>query len=530
MFALGRRLRPEAPAIIYFESTLSFAEAEAEAEALATAFRDLGVLPGDRIALMLQNVPHFPIAVHAAWLCGAVVTPVNPMYKTRELEYQLRDAGVRVIVCLESLYDVVHRVRNSTFLTHVVAVSELDYLEEVPTTLASHARLDCPDALQWRELIAQHRGATPKAAEVRPDDVALITYTSGTTGTPKGALNLHSAVAYQSYTWQDCFSLDESDVTVAMAPMFHITGLLAHLMAARLTMTPLLLAYRFDAGELLRLIERWRGTYMIGPLTAFIALMSHPDFGRRDLTSLVKVASGGAAVSPTVVEKWERQLGGYIHNCYGLTETTTLVHWVPPGSRAPVDSESGALSIGLSVPGSEARIVSVDNGVEVNTGEVGELLVRGPMVVPGYWNMPEESAIGITDGWLHTGDVGKRDTAGWFYIIDRVKDLINVSGYKVWPREVEDVLYQHAGVQEACVVGVPDDYSGESVRAYVVPERAAAVTSEDLIAHCRSLMAVYKAPREVRIVSDLPRTATGKLMRRVLRDDARAEASSVGGS
>jgi long-chain acyl-CoA synthetase len=259
---------------------------------------------------------------------------------------------------------------------------------------------------------------------------------------------------------------------------------------------------------------------MIGPLTAYIALMSHPDFATRDISSLTKVGSGGAPVSPSVVESWERSTGVYLYNCYGLTETTTIVHFVPPGTRAPVDDDSGALAVGVPVPGAEAKIAHLEDGRELPPDDVGEILVKGPMVVPSYWLKPVESAAAIVDGWLHTGDVGKRDEAGWFYVIDRLKDMINASGYKVWPREVEDILYEHSGVREACVVGVSDAYRGETVRAYVVLEHEGAATPEDLIEHCRASLAVYKAPRQIVIVGELPRTASGKLLRRALREAA----------
>jgi long-chain acyl-CoA synthetase len=523
VFARGARERPDAPAILYFDRALSFADAEAESHALARVFTaELGLEPGDRIALMLQNVPQFPIAIHAAWLCGLVVTPVNPMNKPRELEHQLTDGDVRVMICLESLFDSVEAVRATTPLEHVIVASELDYLEEIPALLATHGRHECDGALRWSELVSAHRGERVVAVEIDPASPALITYTSGTTGLPKGALNSHSAVAYNAENWRYCFALDSDDVTVAMAPLFHITGLIGHMMAARFLSSPLLLAYRFDAGELLRLIERWRGTYMVGPLTAYVALLAHPEFGSRDISSLTKVGSGGAPVAPAVVERFERATGVYLHNCYGLTESTTITHVVPPGARAPVDPESGALAVGVPVPGCDAKIVSLEDGAELAPGEAGELLVKGPMIVSGYWRRPEESAAAIVDGWLHTGDVAKRDEAGWFYVIDRVKDMINASGYKVWPRDVEDFLYEHPAVREACVVGVPDEYRGETVRAYVVLEQEGGATAAELIAHCRAGMAVYKAPRQIELVEELPKTASGKLLRRVLRDAAAA--------
>jgi long-chain acyl-CoA synthetase len=253
-------------------------------------------------------------------------------------------------------------------------------------------------------------------------------------------------------------------------------------------------------------------------------MLDHPDFAARDLSSLTKVASGGAPVYPAVVERWESATGVYMHNTYGLTETAAPSHLVPAGARSPVDAESGALSVGVPVPGTLSKIVSVDGGGDAAPGETGEIWTKGPAVTPGYWGRPEDSARAVSDGWLRTGDVGKQDAEGWFYLIDRIKDMINVSGYKVWPREVEDALYRHPAVQEASVVGVPDDYRGETVRAYVALKPGAHATPEELIVHCRANLAVYKAPRQVVFVEEIPKTLTGKALRRELRERAREEA------
>jgi long-chain acyl-CoA synthetase len=378
------------------------------------------------------------------------------------------------------------------------------------------------------DLLAAHAGARVEPARPAPGDPAFLTYTSGTTGLPKGAINTHRAVVHNAEVMTRWYDLGPGDVTVGMAPLFHITGLVCHLAAARLSMTPLLLLFRFEPGEILRLIEHWRATYVIGPLTAFIAMLEHPSFAQRDLSSLTKVASGGAPVYPAVVERWEEATGSYIHNSYGLTETTAPSHLVPAGARSPVDAASGALSVGVPVPNTRSKIVSVDDGRDLDPGEIGEIVTQGPMVTAGYWQRPEETAVALAGGWLHTGDVGTRDADGWFYIVDRIKDMINVSGYKVWPRDVEDVLYQHPAVLEASVVGVPDAYRGETVRAYVALKEGGRATPEELVAHCRSLLAVYKAPREVVLVDAIPKTLTGKALRRELRERALLENSTTG--
>jgi long-chain acyl-CoA synthetase len=517
LFERAVRERPGDPAFLYFDTMIGVAEAAVSAQALAAALRgELGLRPGDRVALMLQNVPQFPIAVHAVWRCGGIITTVNPMNKERELRHQLRDSGARIVFCLESLYGVVAAAREGTAVEHVVTVSELDMLDAVPAALAGHQRFECPGAIPFERLL--EGGAGVGAVVVDLDAPALVTYTSGTTGLPKGAINTHRAVIHNAEAMTRWGSLGHGDVTVAMAPLFHITGLVCHLATARASSTPLLLLYRFEAGEILRLIERWRGSYVIGPLTAFIAMLDHPGIGAADLSSLTKVASGGAPVYASVVERWEQATGAYMHNTYGLTETAAPSHLVPIGSRSPVDPETGALSIGRPIADTESRVVRVDDGGEAADGEEGEILTRGPGVTPGYWQRPEESAAALEDGWLHTGDVGKRDAEGWFYLVDRIKDMINVSGYKVWPREVEDVLFKHPALADASVVGAPDSYRGEVPVAYVVLREGATVGEDEVIAHCREQLAVYKAPRRVAFVEEIPKTLTGKALRRELRE------------
>jgi long-chain acyl-CoA synthetase len=509
----------EGPALLYFDTAIGAAEAAAHAHSLAAALRgELGLRPGDRVALMLQNVPQFPIAVHAVWRCGGVVTPVNPMNRERELRHQLLDSGARIVICLESLHPVVAAAREGTVVEHVITTSELELLDAVPEALAGHRSHECPGAIPLAGLTAGGGGGG--AVEVGLDSPALITYTSGTTGVPKGAINTHRAVIHNGEAMTAWGSLGRGDVTVAMAPLFHITGLVCHLATARASRTPLLLLHRFDAGEILRLIERWRGGYSIGPLTAYIAMLDHPEIGERDLSSLTKVASGGAPVYASVVERWQRATGAYLHNTYGLTETAAPSHLVPYGSRAPLDPGTGALSIGRPIADTESRVV-LPSGEEAAPGEEGEILTRGPAVTPGYWQRPEETAAVLEDGWLRTGDVGKVDTAGWFYLVDRIKDMINVSGFKVWPREVEDTLFRHPALADAAVVGAPDAYRGEVPVAYVVRRAGARLDQDEVIAHCREQLAAYKSPRRVVFVAEIPKTLSGKALRRELRERER---------
>ena len=362
LFARGPERRPDGAAIHYFDSTLTHAEGRAIAQAFAAALRDLGVSPGDRVALYLQNVPQFVLALDAVWMLGAIAVPVNPMLKERELAYQLRDCGAKVVVSLEALYETVRVARKDTPVEHVVTTSELDFLEEVPAALSAVRRLETPGAHAFRDLVERYRDTAVEPADPDPGEPAILAYTSGTTGPPKGAMNTHGNVAYNTEVYHRFLGIGPEDVVVAMAPLFHITGLVGHIAIARFCAAPLVLFYRFDAGEMLRLIEKWRGTFSIGALTAYIALLDHPDLARRDISSLSKVFSGGAPVYPAVVERFERTTGLYMHNTYGLTEVTSPSHFTPVGRRAPVDAESGALSVGVPVCGVDSRIVDLATG------------------------------------------------------------------------------------------------------------------------------------------------------------------------
>jgi long-chain acyl-CoA synthetase len=312
--------------------------------------------------------------------------------------------------------------------------------------------------------------------------------------------------------------LDETDIIFAIAPLFHITGFVAYVTTGLVTGTPVVLTYRFDPATALQEISRWRATTTVAAITAFVALLESPLTTRDALRGLDKAVSGGAPVPEAVITRFEEATGKYIHNAYGLTETTSLCVGVPLGGRAPIDTSTRAVSVGRVVEGTKARIADPDSGTDVPNGTMGELLIKGPQVVSGYWRKPEETATGIRDGWLHTGDLAIQDDNGWIYVLDRTKDIINTSGYKVWPREVEDVLYEHAAIREACVVGVADEYRGEAVHAVIATRAGAAgTTPEEIIAFCRSRLAAYKCPRGVTFVDEIPKTMSGKLLRRELR-------------
>ena len=519
MFRVTAVRNPDSDIIRYFGGRITARELDELSDAFAVALAGLGVRAGDRVALYLQNVPQFVIGMLAAWKAGCIAVPVNPMNRARELDAVLRDSGTRVLVCLQSLYrDVASQVAGPAGVAAVVTTSELDYrARDDQRVFAGIERLDGEGTHDMAALIERYRGQRPAGVTFGPDDTAFLTYTSGTTGPPKGAMNTHGNVVFNSQAYRQWCRLGPDDVVLGVAPLFHITGLIAGVTTSLLLGAPLVLAYRFEPSVMLETIRDERATFTVGSITAFIALMNVPGAERDALASLTKIWSGGAPIPPSTVKAFQAQFGQYIHNVYGLTETTSPSHGVPFDATAPVDDATGALSVGVPVFNTVVRVVG-DDGRDLPAGEVGEIVTSGPMVVPGYWNKPEETEHALPGGALHTGDVGYMDPAGWFYIVDRKKDQINAGGYKVWPREVEDVLYQHEAVREAAVVGVPDAYRGETVKAYVSLRPGQTATAEELIAFCREQMAAYKYPRQVEFLDELPKTVSGKLLRRELRD------------
>lgn len=509
---------PDGDAIRYFDRRISFRELDELTDAFAAGLAAGGFVPGDRVALYCQNVPQFVIAQVGAWKAGGIAVSINPMYREREVAELLADSGASVLVCLQSLYrDVAQAVLPGSAVRTVLTTSELDLQTlDDPRVFAGTELLDCPGTTDLLEFVEQYRGAVPPAVRCGAEDVAVLTYTSGTTGPPKAAMTTHRSLVFNACTYREWMSLGPDDVILGVAPLFHITGLVGHVAATLLTGAPLVLMYRLDPALALDTIEAEKATFTVGSITVFIALMNAPNAEAAKLATLTKVYSGGAPIPPSTVAAFRDAFGPYIHNIYGLTETTSPTHAVPLGTQAPVDPGSGALSVGVPVYDTVARVVD-ESGDELPVGATGELVVSGPQVMAGYWNKPEETAKALSARGFHTGDVGYMDEQGWFYIVDRKKDQINAGGYKVWPREVEDVLYEHPAVREAAVVGVPDAYRGETVKAFVSLKPAVTASPEQLIAFAKERMAAFKYPREVEVVDEIPKTVTGKVLRRELR-------------
>ncbi|WP_371628714.1 AMP-binding protein [Streptomyces sp. NBC_00341] len=509
---------PEHPALAYFDGRLSYRETDALSDSVAGHLAARGLERGDRVAIMLQNSPHFVIALLGAWKAGATVVPLNPMYKSGEVGHVLKDAEVSALICSDRAW--ASYLRDTAAAAPAVRIAltacELDFQTTSDDRVLNFERLPAAEDADDLVAVARQGLAAPADRELTATDVALISYTSGTSGTPKGAMNAHGNIMVNVERQRTGHPIAEGSAYFALAPLFHITGMVCQLAVCLAHASTLVLAYRFHPGVVLDAFAEHRPAYTVGPSTAFMALAATPGVTPEHFSSFRVISSGGAPLPPALVEKFRAGFGPYIRNGYGLTECTAPCASVPPEREAPVDPVSGTLSVGVPGPDTVVRIID-ENGADVPFGEQGEIAVRGPQVVSGYWRLPEATAAAFPDGELRTGDIGFMDRQGWLYVVDRKKDMINASGFKVWPREVEDVLYTHPAVREAAVVGVPDAYRGETVRAYVSLRPGASVEPDELGAYCKERLAAYKYPREVEILAELPKTASGKILRRELR-------------
>jgi long-chain acyl-CoA synthetase len=520
MFRSAVARAPNTPAILYFDSVLSYTEVDLLSDALAAELEAQGFAAGDRLAIYLQNIPQFPIAVVAAWKAGGIAVVINPMNREREIGVLFDDAKPKALICHGSLYEqFVGKLGSERHRPPVVIITTAGEFQtrNDPRLFIGIKRRLFAETFDFADIIVRRRGDKPERDyRYEAQDIAFLVYTSGTTGIPKGAMNTHGNVTFNSQDYRDWMQLRDGGPIFGIAPLFHITGLIGHLGTAFICAAPLILTYRFEAGVAMDAIAEHKAEFTIGSITVFIAMMNHSEARREKFSTMTKIYSGGAPIPPSVVAQFREKFGHYIYNAYGLTESTSPTHSVPLTREAPVDPLSGALSIGVPMYNTIARICD-DRGHALPVGEIGEIVSEGPMIVPGYWNKPMDTAVAIRNGRLHTGDVGFMDAAGWFYLVDRKKDMINAAGYKVWPRDVEDVLYTHPAIREAGVVGVPDAYRGEQVKAVISLKAGQNVTPDEVIAFCKQRMAAYKYPRIVEIVEELPKTVTGKILRRDLR-------------
>lgn len=511
---------PDRTAISYFDGSLSFRDLDERSNAFAGALTAGGFAHGDRLAIYTQNNPAFVVALLAAWKAGGIAVLINPMNKAREVSYLLKDSGASALLTLDDLWESVacgvvatgEASVGQVFVTSATDDQKRDDDRVLTSVLTSTPR----ETVRLSDAFAANAGHIPDPVSLEHSTPAVLTYTSGTTGVPKGAINTHGALAFNSQTYREWMHLTQDDVILGIAPLFHITGLVGHVCVSLLVGSNLVLVHRFQSQVVMDAIREHRPTFTVGAITVFNNLANLPGVSADDFSSLRTVYSGGAPIAPALRDDIADRTGLQVHNIFGMTETNSPTHGVPLGVEAPVDANTGALSIGIPVFNTVARIID-DNGQSVPPGEIGEIAISGPQIIPGYWNKPDQTAAAIVDDELRTGDVGLMDQNGWFYLVDRKTDMIIASGYKVWPREVEDVLHSHPDVREAAVVGISDDYRGQTVKAFVSLRSGADVDPEELIAFCKERMAAYKYPRSVELLDDLPKSATGKILRRDLR-------------
>lgn len=520
------RRYPEKAAVIYYGRTIPYRELWEAVERFSAFLAGLGIKKGDRVALYLQNTPHYIIGYYGALRANAVAVPVNPMLTSAELKFLLNDNGSRFLITTSDLYPRVAEIKGETALEKVVVGDYGDYLPAepslpVPAAMAG-AAVGYPDALNWPESLRTVLPAPP--VEVGPDDLALLPYTAGSTGTPKGCLHTHATIIANTISSATWWTLTASGVCLATLPLFHVTGMIHSLHAPIYAGATIVLITRWDRETVLEAIQKYRCTHWTNITTMVVDLLNHPDLSRYDLSSLILVGGGGAPLPEAVGEKLYQVTGLRYIEGYGLTETISQTHMNPP-HRPKLQC------LGIPDFGVDARIVDPVTGEELPPGSEGEIVVSGPEVFKGYWNRPEDTEQAFLElagkKFFRTGDIGRVDEDGYFFIIDRSKRMINAAGYKVWPTEIEGYLYRHPAIAEVCVVGVPDPVRVENVKAYVVlkPEYEGKVTAEEIIAWCKDKMAAYKYPRLVEFVSALPKSGAGKIMWRVLQEKERERAA-----
>jgi len=508
---------PAETAIIYFDAKYTALQIDEMSDALAVALADRGVLVGDRVGIQLQNTPQFSISLLALWKLGAIGVLINPMYRGKEFERVVVDSGAIGLIVDDRLYQRAMEDVEGSDVAWIITTSGLDLQNNNdPRVFSTTTRLSPSPDGDLLTILGKFSGAKPERVRVDSDDIALLTYTSGTTGPAKGATNTHGNLLHIAATNQKWLDFQYGDVMAAVAPLFHITGVGVVNTMVLLYGGALLFSNRPHPEVILEQFKKYRADYMIGSITVFNAIYQVPFGTAEHLASAKALYSGGAPIPPATVTAFEEKFGQYIHNVYGMTETTSATIAVPMGQRAAIDTGSGSLSIGVPLPNVLARVVDLD-GHELPANTEGELELSGPQIVPGYWQNEAATEHTFPNGKLRTGDAAIMDDAGWIFLVDRLKDQINVSGFKVWPREVEDAIYEHPSVYEAAVVGEEDAYRGETVVAYVSLHKGQNVDSDTLIQFAQQRLAAYKYPRKIYFLDDLPKTETGKIRRKALR-------------
>lgn len=512
---------PDRAGAIFFNRPTSYGDIDRLSDRVAVHLQRAGLEPGERVALWLPNCPQFPLTLFGILKAGGVAVPLNPTYKAAEAQHILADCEARFLFGLDLVYEPVQQIRADTPLEEVVLTNVTEYM---PALLAKLAFLkkaqprSFPDTFRLPDVLEGAQGVPPKVDVDPKGDLALLLYTGGTTGTPKGVMLSHYNLVSNVEMARSWSHMTDDTVMLAVLPFFHAYGMTVCLLTPFRSGGTVVMLPQFHKKDTLKAIDKHRPTHFPGVPTLYVALLGDPKLKKYDLTSIEYCLSGAAALPEEVARRWQAVTGSMIVEGYGLTETA------PIASANPMDDLSKVRfgCIGIPFPDTELKVVDVETGEkDLPPGEVGEVVIRGPQVMQGYWNKPEETARVLRDGWFYTGDIGKMGEDGYFYIVDRKKDLIIVGGMNVYPRDVEEVLFEHGAVELAAVIGVPDDFYGEAPKAYVVLKEGyrGKVTEEDLRNHCAERLQKLKVPQSVEFRDSLPTTMVGKVLRRELRDE-----------
>ncbi|MDF2647043.1 MAG: AMP-dependent synthetase and ligase [Paenibacillus sp.] len=515
---------PDRPALYFLGKTLRYREVLEASYRFANALKDLGVSPGDRVSIMLPNCPSAIIAYFGTLMMGGIVVMTNPLYVERELVHQLSDSGATVIVTLDLLFDRVQKAKGKTPIRHVIVTSIKDYLPFPKNVLypikmkkdGANLAVTYGDGVYSYKKMLREASRSPICVDVKADeDIALLQYTGGTTGISKGVMLTHTnliANTYQTSHWCYRIRLGEERFLGAI-PCFHVFGLTVLLNQSMYRAGMLILIPKFDINMILDTIHTLKPTIFPGAPTMYIALINHKRVKEVDISSINVCVSGSAPLPLEVQERFEALTGGRLIEGYGLTEASPVTHANPIWGFRKIGS------IGIPFPDTDTKVIDSDSGQELPIGEIGEIIIKGPQVMKGYWQREHETAMTIRDGWLYTGDMGRIDEDGFFSIVDRKKDLIIAGGYNIYPRDIEEVLFEHPAILEAAVAGVPDEYRGETVKAFVVLKPGMTLTEKELELWCRERLAAYKVPRKVEFRQSLPKTMIGKVLRRQLLEE-----------
>lgn len=517
--------QPQKIALHFLGKELTYLQLYNSALKFANQLQSLGVKKGDRVAIMLANTPQSVISYYGALMAGAIVVQTNPLYVERELEHQMIDSGAKVMICLDLVYQRVKKVWSKTSLEHVIVTGIKDYLP-FPKNLIypfiqkknTGIKVDVTYGENVHSFVNFMNKGVAKEIELSFDvkeDLALLQYTGGTTGVAKGVMLTHYnlvANTTQAIKWMYKMTPGEEVILCAL-PFFHVYGMTIGMNYSIMNMSKMVIIPKFDTKQILKSIQTQKVTTFPGAPTMYIGLINDPDIKKYDLSSIEVCISGSSALPVEVQQTFEKLTGGKLSEGFGLTEASPVTHFNQMWGKRPRGS------IGLPWPDTEAIILNAETSEEATPGQIGEMLIRGPQVMKGYWNKPEDTYRTIQDGWLYTGDMGYMDEEGYFYIVDRKKDMIIAGGFNIYPRDVEEVLYEHESIQEAVIIGIPDPYRGETVKAYIVLKEGHQVSEEELNKFCRKHLSSYKVPRFYEFRDELPKTMVGKVLRRALQEE-----------